>query len=97
MSTELHEVDTTSVKQKHLLVIEKTLSVRIETLLLPVHILGSRFKFQMFAIFCTLLEIDPTCVRINQKFCFKSHSLHPLENSQGDQNVVISNVSLSQG
>ena len=60
MSTELHEVDTTSVKQKHLLIIEKTLSVRIETLLLPVHILGSRFKFQMFAIFCTLLEIDLT-------------------------------------
>ena len=45
----------------------------------------------MFAIFWTLLEIDPTCVRINQKFRFKSHSLHtfPLVNSHSDQKVVI--------
>ena len=49
----------------------------------------------MFAILWTLLEIDPTCVRINQKFRFKSHSLHTfpiLVNSHSDQNVVIESV-----
>ena len=42
-------------------------------------------------LFCSLLEIYPTCVRINQKFRFKSHSLQtfPLVNSHDDQNVVI--------
>ena len=42
-------------------------------------------------LFCSLLEIYPTCVRINQKFRFKSHSLQtfPLVNSHGDPNVVI--------
>ena len=41
--------------------------------------------------FCSLLEIYPTCFRINQKFHFKSHSLQtfPLVNSHDDQNVVI--------
>ena len=42
-------------------------------------------------LFCSLLEIYPTWVRINQKFRFKSHSLQtfPLVNSHDDQNVVI--------
>ena len=87
--TELHEVDTTSVKKKHLIVINKILLKSVRSNLLTVHILKIEFYLKTFPIFRTLLEIDPTCVGINRNLPFKSRSLQTFHSLVNSQNVVV--------
>ena len=73
---EIHKVDTTSVKQKHLLVIEKTLMMRIEPLFwLPIFY-KLNFNSGCLQFFGLCLNWNWTCVRINRNLSFESHSLH---------------------
>ena len=73
---EIHKVDTTSVKQKHLLVIEKTLTMRIEPLFwLPIFY-KLNFNSGCLQFFGLCLNWNWTCVRINRNLSFESHSLH---------------------